>query len=345
MMDNHNNYSQNNNWRKQKENNIRRFNQMGNCSRPRSHNNRRSSFGWQPSSWEKKFCANAGVPWQKVLETKKYMYQDDKVLQWNDSAVKEAFLNAKERFRAKIHGQPCDIKLPDPNIFIDEINWESHSNVDPELIMDLEKREPDVPCESEKRDGGVVVGIPVVQEQYLVAPTGWGDVAEEGDPQQKTCEPHDDVIGYDHWGDDNDVIKGSNAFSREQKGGYVFVTRDGAHGYDHWDDNEVNKSRKAFSRDQREGGYVFVTRNGASGGENRGNGSAWYRNKKGWDHGYNKRWDHGDGDGGWNTSRSKISRFHHNGNDQSLVHDYGNTRGNYDYERPLIKSRPATRRW
>lgn len=86
--------------------------------------------------WEKKFCFLIGsVPWQKVVHTKKFMYSNN-VLNWDDSAGKEAFNNAKNRFWAEINGFPCNISLPDPDIYIDEINWDP--DIDPELIKNLE---------------------------------------------------------------------------------------------------------------------------------------------------------------------------------------------------------------
>ncbi|KAJ0039135.1 hypothetical protein Pint_23853 [Pistacia integerrima] len=86
--------------------------------------------------WEKKFCSLIGsVPWQKVVHAKKFMYSNN-VLNWDDSAGKEAFHNAKNRFWAEINGFPCDISLPDPDIYVDEINWDP--DIDPELIKDLE---------------------------------------------------------------------------------------------------------------------------------------------------------------------------------------------------------------
>ncbi|XP_056171299.1 uncharacterized protein LOC130139091 [Syzygium oleosum] len=95
---------------------------------------------WRPAvpSWEKEFCKLVGsIPWKKLVEAKQYIHIYGKVLTWNDSAVKEAFHNAKERFWAEINGLPCNISLPDPNIHIDEVDWESET--DPELLLDLEQ--------------------------------------------------------------------------------------------------------------------------------------------------------------------------------------------------------------
>ncbi|KAI6673765.1 hypothetical protein NL676_001671 [Syzygium grande] len=70
-------------------------------------------------------------------KAKRYIRTYDKVLKWNDSTVEEAFPNAKERFWAEINGLPCNISLPDPNIHIDEVDWESE--MDPVVFLDLER--------------------------------------------------------------------------------------------------------------------------------------------------------------------------------------------------------------
>ncbi|KAL9232608.1 hypothetical protein vseg_007700 [Gypsophila vaccaria] len=203
---------------------------------------------------EERFCATVGgVSWQDVVQNQKYMYQHAKILEWNDSAVKEAFRDAKNRFWANIHGQPCDNKLPDPDIFIDEINWDS--TVDPKLLSDLENRELDSSSETEQSDGGVIIGIPSVIIQSDFTPTGWGD-AEYVTPQQECRERHDNV-GNDGWGDDG-------------------WKKDHTKIADGWEDD-----------------YVYVTQNMVRDGENRVNGPNWNGYKKQRDYGYNRKGDHG----------------------------------------------------
>lgn len=125
-------------------------------------------------SWEKKFCASVGsVPWRKLLETKRYLYLYDNVIKWNDSAVEEAFNNAKNRFWAQMNGFPCNISLPDPNIYIDDVDW--NSSVDPELLLDLE-REPNSP--SMDNENVVVFDGLLIPNQPLMC-TGWGDAEED----------------------------------------------------------------------------------------------------------------------------------------------------------------------
>ncbi|KAF2289350.1 hypothetical protein GH714_035219 [Hevea brasiliensis] len=91
------------------------------------------------------------------------MYLYENVVQWNDSAGEEAFHNAKNRFWAKINGLPCDISLPDPDVYIDEIDW--NSNIDPELYLDLE-REPKNPDEKDKGEGVVIFAPAVLDPGY-----------------------------------------------------------------------------------------------------------------------------------------------------------------------------------
>ncbi|KAK6928821.1 hypothetical protein RJ641_005026 [Dillenia turbinata] len=88
-------------------------------------------------SWEKQFCSVVGsVPWRKVVYTRKYMFYSTDILNWNDSAAEEAFNNAKRRFWLKSNGRPCDLSLPDPDMYVGKIDW--NSAIDPKLILELE---------------------------------------------------------------------------------------------------------------------------------------------------------------------------------------------------------------
>ena len=77
------------------------------------------------------------VPWRKVVNTKNFMCCHSSILDWDDSAVEEAFHNAKKRFWAEMNGFSCDILLPDPDIYIDEIDW--NPVIDPELMKELDR--------------------------------------------------------------------------------------------------------------------------------------------------------------------------------------------------------------
>ncbi|KAF8403727.1 hypothetical protein HHK36_011831 [Tetracentron sinense] len=134
---------------------------------------------WQPTvpAWEKKFCFLVGsIPWGKLLETKKVMSYHENVVQWNDSAGEEAFNNAKKRFWAEINGLPCNISLPDPDIYIDEVDW--NSEIDPELLLDLDKK-PVVSDEEEKDSKVELLGDYLFYLNQPVVCTGWGDAVED----------------------------------------------------------------------------------------------------------------------------------------------------------------------
>ncbi|XP_074286528.1 uncharacterized protein LOC141611793 [Silene latifolia] len=88
--------------------------------------------------WEKKFCYLVGrMPWKKVLSTRNFMHCHSNVLTWDDSAGEEAFSNAKRRFWEEFSGQPCETQLPNPDMYIDEINWNPY--IDPELAKELDR--------------------------------------------------------------------------------------------------------------------------------------------------------------------------------------------------------------
>lgn len=54
-------------------------------------------------------------------------------MQWDDSAAAEAFNNAKMRYWGYCNGFPCSIPLPNPDAYIDEIDWISIGSNAPEL--------------------------------------------------------------------------------------------------------------------------------------------------------------------------------------------------------------------
>lgn len=132
---------------------------------------------WQPAvpSWEKAFCKVVGsLDWEIIVNMKKFVHLYDNVVKWNDSAGEEAFHNAKKRFLAKMHGLPCDISLPNPDLYIDEVDWDLE--VDPELLLDLE-REYSIPDASENRERVVIFGDSLYSNEPFTA-SGWGENEE-----------------------------------------------------------------------------------------------------------------------------------------------------------------------
>lgn len=94
-------------------------------------------------SWEIDYCRTCKVPWNKVLASKKYIYSYPSVLNWDGSAGKEALENAKQRFWTKINGLLCDNPLPDPDMYIDEIDWNPRVDLDLMEDVDLQVFDPD----------------------------------------------------------------------------------------------------------------------------------------------------------------------------------------------------------
>ncbi|KAF8395772.1 hypothetical protein HHK36_019723 [Tetracentron sinense] len=74
---------------------------------------------------------------RKLTERKKSVSYHENVVHWNDSAGEEALLNARKRFWLQINDLPYDMFLPDPDIYIDEVDW--NSEIDPQLLLDLDK--------------------------------------------------------------------------------------------------------------------------------------------------------------------------------------------------------------
>ncbi|CAJ1913278.1 unnamed protein product [Sphenostylis stenocarpa] len=165
------------NWRKQQGES---HHQVGHW-RSSSNSRKPPLDNYHPSvpAWERKFCSSIGsVPWGKIVKTKHYMHLFDNVANWDDSAGKEAFENAKMRYWADINGIHCNISLPDPDIYIDDVDW--NAIVDPELMLELEREALRTPVNGIKNDQDVVIigGALYLNDQMLPC-TGWGDDEED----------------------------------------------------------------------------------------------------------------------------------------------------------------------
>ncbi|XP_031477318.1 uncharacterized protein LOC116248582 isoform X1 [Nymphaea colorata] len=152
---------------------------------------------WKPTvpSWEKEFCARVCfIPWSKVLETKKVMSLFANVVQWDDSAGEEAFTNAKKRFWAKINDLPCDVSLPDPDIFIDRIDWDSvAAGTDPELLNSMEE-------EIGEGDRPEVLSIIWENQDISAIPcSGWGDDNDDNQVRAAAMQSKDGIFDSNSW--------------------------------------------------------------------------------------------------------------------------------------------------
>ncbi|KAI3446517.1 hypothetical protein Pfo_003182 [Paulownia fortunei] len=171
----------------------------------RGSQNRKPPRGcWQLAvpSWEKEFCKVVGsLEWGTLLQMKKFMHLYDNVIKWNDSAGEEAFCNAKKRYWAEINGVSCDIPLPDPDLYIEKINWDSE--IDPELLPDLEWKLV-IPNREEDHDPVVIFGDSLMPNQAF-SPTGWGDVEENLEVPANHSSANYGDPWEQNWGNSNDM--------------------------------------------------------------------------------------------------------------------------------------------
>ncbi|KAL1201500.1 hypothetical protein V5N11_002701 [Cardamine amara subsp. amara] len=193
------------NWRREKpRNNNINHHQRGTTMMQSSSKPPLANCKLSVPAWEKDFCAVIGsVPWWKLVERKRYIHIYDRVIEWDDSAVADAFKNAKSRFWAEINGFTCDLPLPDPDVYIDDVDWDAE--VDTELMLDLE-RGPE-PRTGEEEPVVIFDALALTGDHWG---TGWGDaegINEDNFMNFKKAEPEvtwDDEKGNgwneDSWG-------------------------------------------------------------------------------------------------------------------------------------------------
>ena len=124
------------------------------------------------------------------------MYMYPTIVEWNDSEGEEAFQNAKARYWAEINRLPCPVPLPDPDMYIDNVDY--NAALDPEMVEDLYKQPP--PSQDEGEKGIVWDSFQFTTETVPV--TGWGD-EEDGEPTIYATESIQ--IQPSGWGDEEEV--------------------------------------------------------------------------------------------------------------------------------------------
>ncbi|KAL8041378.1 hypothetical protein ABFS82_10G159200 [Erythranthe guttata] len=198
-------------------------------SNRRSQNRRPPRGNWQPivPSWEKEFCRVVGsLDWETLLQMKKFVHLYENILKWDDSAVEEAFSNAKKRFWAEINGLPCDISLPDPDQYIDTVDWDSQTNYVPDL-----ESEPVISNPDQEHDPVIIFGDSLLPNQAYSS-TGWGDEEENFKlPANSSSANNNGAEWEQNWGDsfDNVVPIG---WSGDSINACHFVNEDG------WNNND-----------------------------------------------------------------------------------------------------------
>lgn len=249
------------------------------------------------------------------------------IVEWNDSAGKEAFQNAKRRFWAEINGLYCDISLPDPDIYIDNIDW--NSDIDPELLLDLD-REP--PVEEDGKSGSLGSGLYAALLNQPVICTGWGDADDPVPPVNDSAIPEQEG----QW-DRN--AKNSNTC--ESGWGDLHTNGDNTNAWDNSAYKENSYNRNAWGRSK---GASQVEENNSWGHwehkvkeaehmESRNDGRDWrskasnHRKQGGGHYTYRYQGNHWQMNGGWKNGK-------------------GGKRANFGYEQPVINERPsAPRQW
>ncbi|KAF4355562.1 hypothetical protein CsatB_016211 [Cannabis sativa] len=209
---------------------------------------------WQSTvpKWEKDFCYTVGsVPWRKVLDTKKYIHLHENIVKWNDSASEEAFRQAKNRFWAHINGLASEVVLPDPDIYIDEVDW--NSEIDPELLLDLE-RKPE-PSDYTNHDEKVLnLGNSHNLNQINlsldhIAPTGWGD-AEEDFKADTSSRERRQTWGTNGWKNNDDYAWQNSGYRKTRFSGNHYQQRE--YGYRgrrrQWNCAPVNNNQSGSGR-------------------------------------------------------------------------------------------------
>ncbi|XP_051142664.1 uncharacterized protein LOC127259390 [Andrographis paniculata] len=139
---------------------------LGGSQRQRRTTTGGSRQSTEVPTWEKDFCREVGgLDWGTLVETQRYMHLYPNIMNWDDSGAEEAFHNAKRRYWAKINGLPSG-PSPDPNLYIDFIDWEAEGDA-----------EPDIDRMSTSVHGRVSVGNPTGRAKEEEPTDGPGDDA------------------------------------------------------------------------------------------------------------------------------------------------------------------------
>ncbi|XP_006345375.1 protein RNA-directed DNA methylation 3 [Solanum tuberosum] len=193
--------------------------------------------------WEIDFCRAAGIPWHKVVSAKTYMYCYENVVKWDDSAGQEAFNDAKRRYWAEIRGLPPQNPPPNPDLYIDKVDWDSA--IDPELILDLDREyfNPNEVKNSVKSENNLVPGCTLV----------WEDKNADN--------------GENHWGSGN--VQGSKTAANGEnpwESGNVQGSKTAANGENPWESGNVQGSKTAANGENPwESGNVQGSKTAANG--------------------------------------------------------------------------------
>lgn len=127
-------------------------------------------------SWERRFCTSVcSIPWGRICAAKALLSAYKNIAEWDDASAFEAFQNAKARYWAGINNLPCDIPLPNPQMYIEEVNHKAI--IDPKLVEDLEKPQSPRPSDG-KKEGRSGWDYFFSENKQTPAPA-WGNTQDE----------------------------------------------------------------------------------------------------------------------------------------------------------------------
>ncbi|KAG8372025.1 hypothetical protein BUALT_Bualt12G0023800 [Buddleja alternifolia] len=326
-----------NNWRRQKWDNQRK-----------SQNKRPPRGNWRPTvpSWEKQFCKVVGsMDWETLLQLKKFMHIYENVIAWDDSAVEETFHNAKQRFWAEIKGLPCDIPLPDPDLYIDKIDWDKLED-DDGLLSDFENEVVTSDTEDD-HEPVIIFGDSFLPKQAV---TGWGDDEENFKVPNNSSFNDGGATG---WGDDGENFKVPNSSSFNNGGatgwgdyGENFKVPNSSSfnngGATGWGDDEENF--KVPNNSSFNNGGVTGWGDYPSEGWGSWNDNSNYEVGPGYEVDDWKRGTRNESNGGRHVSRYRGSRVQ--GNDHYRPRNYeGRHKGMHGGEKPGVGKRSDAKGW
>ncbi|KAL0929011.1 hypothetical protein M5K25_000950 [Dendrobium thyrsiflorum] len=162
-------------------------------------------------NWEKRFCSQ--MKWRDFCEKKRVVHLFPKVLDWDDTAGKEAFDNAKARYWAQINNLPSEIPSPDPDMYVQEVDYDAY--IDPSLLQDLNKPPPPPPQTPDLSSikiseitptGWDVVDPPIsnIPKYIVIKPSRADDIVDSSAPAIPTAADSITIIPTG-WGDEENI--------------------------------------------------------------------------------------------------------------------------------------------
>lgn len=161
---------------------------------------------------------------------KKFVHLYEDVIKWDDSAGEEAFSNAKKRFWAEVNGFNCDISLPNPDLYIDKIDWDSESDPDLEL-------EPLNSNGNEDHDPVVIFGDSLFPNSVA----GWGDDDENFKVPTNSSSGNHPPPFVENWGNSFDNSGATVGWPSYYNNPWQFSDGNQPSGYMAWGDGWNNE--------------------------------------------------------------------------------------------------------